>query len=130
MTQTYRSSYVADLPKVYSHPISSVSNSSGKASGEPHLFGNIVWRLGEVPHDRSALVQHESSSDEQRDATSKVVTGIGDKAFEYTASTQQGGGIAIFVFKANVVIMIVMSPSQDSNAIELVARTAVGRLTS
>jgi len=62
--------------------------------------------------------------------TSKVVTGIGDKAFEYTASTEQGGGIAIFVFKANVVIMIVMSPSQDSNAIELVARTAVGRLTS
>ena len=62
-------------------------------------------------------------------SNAKAVSGIGDKAFEYTAtSAGSSTGEAIFVFKANVVLMIVMSPSTDSTAIEKLARTAVGRL--
>ena len=34
------------------------------------------------------------------------MSGIGDKAFEYTASGSAGGGIAIFVFKYNVVMQV------------------------
>jgi hypothetical protein len=58
----------------------------------------------------------------------KAVTGIGDKAFEYTTTSSGNTGIAIFVFKSNAVLMIVMSPATDSSAIEKLARTAVGRL--
>jgi hypothetical protein len=63
-------------------------------------------------------------------SNARAVNGIGDKAFEYTATSASasGNGIAIFVFKANAVIMIVMSPAADSRAIEVLARTAVGRL--
>ena len=60
-------------------------------------------------------------------SNAKAVQGIGDKAFEYTASSSAGGGIAIFVFKANVVLMIIVSPSTDSTKVEGLARTAVGR---
>ena len=60
-----------------------------------------------------------------------AVSGIGDKAFEYTATSSQSNsnGIAIFVFKANVLIFIVMSPSTDSAKIETLAKTAVSRLS-
>ena len=63
-------------------------------------------------------------------ASAKAVTGIGDKAFEYSATSSQSGnnGIAIFVFKSNIVLFIAMSPSSDSSKIEGLARTAVGRL--
>jgi hypothetical protein len=63
-------------------------------------------------------------------SNARAVNGIGDKAFEYTATSASasGNGIAIFVFKANAVIMIVMSPATDSRAVEVLARTAVGRL--
>lgn len=59
------------------------------------------------------------------------VEGIGDKAFEYTATSSQSNstGIAIFVFKANVLIFIVISPSTDSAKIEALAKTAVSRLS-
>ncbi len=56
------------------------------------------------------------------------VNGIGDKAFEYSATGSAGGGIAIFVFKANVVMMIAVDPTTSSSAIEQLARTALGRL--
>ena len=61
-------------------------------------------------------------------ANAKAVTGIGDKAFEYTSTGAGGGGIVIFVFKANVVLLIAVSPTTSSSAVELLARTAVGRL--
>lgn len=59
------------------------------------------------------------------------VEGIGDKAFEYTATSSQtnSNGIAIFVFKANVLLFIVMSPSTESAKIEALAKTAVSRLS-
>jgi hypothetical protein len=58
----------------------------------------------------------------------KVVTGIGDKAVEYTVNETGSNGIVIFVFKTNVLIMIVISPSPGSTVIEQLATTAVGRL--
>jgi hypothetical protein len=58
------------------------------------------------------------------------VSGIGDKAFEYTATGTAGGGIAIFVFKYNVVMMLAVDPTSDSGKVEQLARTAVGRLVT
>ena len=61
-------------------------------------------------------------------SNAKSVTGIGDKAFEYTATSSGSTGVAIFVFKANVVLMILLSPSTDATIVEALARTAVSRL--
>lgn len=60
--------------------------------------------------------------------TAKVVTGIGDKAVEYTFTASGSGGTMIFAFKSNVVIIIAVTPSTDPTAVENLARTAVGRL--
>ena len=60
-------------------------------------------------------------------ANARSVQGIGDKAFEYTATSSSGGGIAIFIFKANVVLMIAVSPTTDSAKVEALGRAAVGR---
>jgi hypothetical protein len=57
----------------------------------------------------------------------KVVTGIGDKAIEYSF-TASSKGIAIFVFKSNVLMVIAITPSPGSTVIEQLATTAVGRL--
>jgi hypothetical protein len=56
------------------------------------------------------------------------VSGIGDKAFEYTATGSAGGGIAIFVFKYNVVLMVAVDPTSTPATVEQLARTAVSRL--
>ena len=59
----------------------------------------------------------------------KPVTGIGDKAVEYTVSGSGSTGTVIFVFKANVLLLIAMSPSPPSTTVvERLATTAVGRL--
>jgi hypothetical protein len=58
------------------------------------------------------------------------VSGIGDKAFEYSAAGSAGGGMAIFVFRYNVVMMIAVDPTSSSSTIEQLARTAVGRLVA
>ena len=58
-------------------------------------------------------------------SNAKVVTGIGDKAVEYTATSTSGGGMGMFVFKANVVMFIIVSPASDSTKIETLARTCV-----
>ncbi len=63
-------------------------------------------------------------------SNAQVVTDIGDKAVIYSAKTGDSNGIGIFVFKANVLIVIIMGPSQDENAIKTVARKAVDNLTS
>ena len=61
-------------------------------------------------------------------ASARPVSGIGDKAVEYSITSAGSEGTAIFVFKSNVLILIAVSPSASSTAIELLARTAVGRL--
>jgi hypothetical protein len=62
--------------------------------------------------------------------TAKVVTGIGDKAVEYTYTSSGTGGSMIFAFKSNVVIIIIVTPSSDATAVENLARTAVSHLPS
>ena len=57
-----------------------------------------------------------------------VVTGIGDKAFEYTATSGSGSGVAIFVFKSNVVMMIAIDPESDPKKVENLANDALGNL--
>lgn len=61
--------------------------------------------------------------------SAKVVTGIGDKAVEYTATQAQGSGVALFAFKGNAVIMIIVVPSTDGSKAEHLATLAIGRLT-
>ena len=62
----------------------------------------------------------------------KAVPGIGDKAFEYTATSTSGGpnssGVVIFVFKGNVVLLVAVSPTTDESKAEGLARIAVGNL--
>jgi hypothetical protein len=61
-------------------------------------------------------------------ANAKTVSGIGDKAVEYSLTSAASSGVVIFVFKSNVVIMIAVSPAANPSAVEQLARTAVGRL--
>ncbi len=63
-------------------------------------------------------------------ANAHSVTGIGDKALEYSASGTAGGGLAIFVFKYNVVMLIAVDPTTNSSTVEQLARTAVSRLVA
>ncbi len=61
-------------------------------------------------------------------ANAKAVSGIGDKAVEYTGTSAAGIGIVIFVFKSNVVMMLAVTPSPGPTAVEHLATIAVGRL--
>jgi hypothetical protein len=61
-------------------------------------------------------------------ANAKAVSGIGDKAVEYSTTAAGGNGSVIFVFKSNVVMMIAVTPAPSSTALEQLARNAVGRL--
>jgi len=61
-------------------------------------------------------------------ANAKVVTGIGDKAIEYNLTSSGGAGIMIFVFKANVVLMIAISPSSNPSTVESLAASAAAKI--
>jgi hypothetical protein len=61
-------------------------------------------------------------------ANARAVSGIGDKAVEYSTTAAGGNGSVIFVFKSNVVMMIAVTPAPSSSALEQLARTAVGKL--
>jgi hypothetical protein len=61
-------------------------------------------------------------------ANAKAVSGIGDKAVEYSTTAAGGNGSVIFVFKSNVVMMIAVTPAPSSGALEQLARNAVGKL--
>jgi hypothetical protein len=63
-------------------------------------------------------------------SNAKPVSGIGDKAIEYTAAGGQGNGLVIVVFKANVVFIIYVMPSPDPKALETLAATATTRLST
>ena len=62
--------------------------------------------------------------------SAKEVTGIGDKAYEFTDNGSGGAGIVIIVFKANVVFMIAVDPSNAPGTVEGLAKTAIGRLNA
>jgi hypothetical protein len=56
------------------------------------------------------------------------VSGIGDRAYEFTAKGNAGSGIAILVYKGNVVFLVAMEPTTNEGAVEGLAKTAAGRL--
>ena len=58
----------------------------------------------------------------------KAVSGIGDKAVEYSLTSSGASGIVIFAFKSNVLVMIAVTPAIDPTKIEQLARTALGNL--
>lgn len=60
--------------------------------------------------------------------SAKEVTGIGDRAYEFTSNGNAGAGLAIIVIKANVIFMIAVDPSSSPGTVEGLATTAVGRL--
>ena len=69
-------------------------------------------------------------------AEAKVLNGIGDKAVEYKATKANGGGVGIFVFRANVVMFIIVSPADQTQQtldalpgkVETLAKSAVSNL--
>src|ERR1700694_1563279 len=63
-------------------------------------------------------------------ANAKPVSGIGDKAVEYTvtSSASNSTGAVIFVFKSNVVMMISISRLSDTKQLDSLARKAVATL--
>jgi hypothetical protein len=93
----------------------------------------FVWVFAEVFPDSGAAAgvppeQLAASFHAAGMTNAKVVSGIGDRAFEYSASTGTGG-IMIYVLKSNVALMIMMTPAPtDSSKIEQLARSAVGNL--
>jgi hypothetical protein len=63
-------------------------------------------------------------------SNARSVSGIGDKAFEYNTTSTAGGtpGAAIFAFKSNILLMIILSPASDTTGVESLAKTALSRL--
>jgi hypothetical protein len=57
----------------------------------------------------------------------KELKGVGDRAFEFTGEGNAGNGVAIIVFKANVVFIVAVNPG-GATATENLAKTAAGRL--
>lgn len=60
--------------------------------------------------------------------SAKEVSGIGDRALEFTDNGNAGAGIVIIVFKYNVIFMIAVDPSSSPGTVEGLARTAAGRI--
>ena len=62
-------------------------------------------------------------------SNSKALPGTGDKAIEYTASSNGQTGTVIFIFKANVVLMMIVQPAPtDTTSFESLAKAAADGL--
>jgi hypothetical protein len=64
----------------------------------------------------------------QSSKDSKDVGGIGDRAYEFSVKNKSGSGMAILVFKGNVVFLIALEPTSGTSTVENLAKTAVTRL--
>jgi hypothetical protein len=59
----------------------------------------------------------------------KTLNGIGDKAVEYSLSSGGQTGTIIFIFKSNVVLMLILEPTpSDTSGFEKLAKTAADNL--
>ena len=67
-------------------------------------------------------------------AKPKIIDNIGDKAVEYQVTRAQGGAVGMFVFRANVLMFIIVSPADATKIdalpvkVEVLARTVVTNL--
>jgi hypothetical protein len=78
---------------------------------------------GDLPEQIAAAINSGAGV-----ANAKAVSGIGDKAVEYSLTSPGASGIVIFAFKSNVLVMIAVTPAIDPAKIEQLARTAIGKL--
>jgi hypothetical protein len=91
--------------------------------------------FGEVLPDASAAaqVQPEQLAQQFNSAfgvtNAKTLSGIGDKAVEYSLTSGGQSGTIIFIFKSNVVLMLVLEPTpSDTSGFEKLAKTAADNL--
>lgn len=91
--------------------------------------------FGEVLPDASAAaqVQPEQLAQQFNAAygvtNAKTLSGIGDKAVEYSLTSSGQSGTSIFIFKANVVLMLILTPSpSDTSGFEKLAKAAADNL--
>jgi hypothetical protein len=88
------------------------------------VFPDSATASGFTPEQIAAAINSGNAL-----STATPVVGIGDKAVEYTFTSGQGNGLAIVVFKSNVLFVIAVTPAPSSaKALEDLARTAAGRL--
>jgi hypothetical protein len=133
----------SDASAIAGTPVTNLGASGGAAIAGACVYGSsdsnkpaTVFVYGQAFADATSA---NSASPEQIAAAmnaglsvsnAKPVSGIGDKAIEYTAAGGQGNGLVIVVFKANVVFLIYVMPSPDPKALETLAATATTRLTT
>lgn len=91
--------------------------------------------FGEVLPDAStaAQVQPQQLAQSFNSAygvtNAKTLSGIGDKAVEYSLNSGGQGGTIIFIFKANVVLMLILEPTpSDTSGFEKLAKAAADNI--
>jgi hypothetical protein len=87
--------------------------------------------FGEVLPDASAAAQVQPQQLAQQFngaygiTNSKPLNGVGDKAVEYSLSSGGQTGTIIFIFKSNVVLMLILEPApSDTSGFEKLAKAA------
>ena len=91
--------------------------------------------FGEVLPDASAAQQvqpdqlAQSFNSAYGITNAKTLNGVGDKAVEYTLNASGQSGTIIFIFKSNVVLMLILEPSpSDTSGFEKLAKAAADNL--
>jgi hypothetical protein len=91
--------------------------------------------FGEVLPDASAAAQVQPEQLAQQFnsafgvANAKTLSGIGDKAVEYSLTSGGQSGTIIFITKSNVVLMLVLEPTpSDTSGFEKLAKAAADNL--
>jgi hypothetical protein len=91
--------------------------------------------FGEVLPDASAAAQvqpdqlAQSFNSAYGITNAKTLNGIGDKAVEYSLASGGQTGTIIFIFKSNVVLMLILEPTpSDTSGFEKLAKTAADNL--
>jgi hypothetical protein len=91
--------------------------------------------FGEVLTDASAAaqVQPDQLAQQLNSAygvtNSKTLSGIGDKAVEYSLTSGGQSGTIIFILKSNIVLMLILEPTpSDTSGFEKLAKAAADNL--
>lgn len=91
--------------------------------------------FGEVLPDASAAAQVQPDQLAQQYnaaygiTNAKTLSGVGDKAVEYSLNSGAQTGTIIFIFKSNVVLMLILQPTpSDTSGLEKLAKAAADNL--